>query len=181
MKNVFLILVFNIIVFTSFSQIKILINDNPINIQINDTIYIRVTDELKYTQNTTFSIKIDGIYEGQGISEFIFDKPVGTYNVVASMMYILAKNTVIVGNETTSIDDISKVDLKIYPNPTADFVTISNSKLPIKLYDLNGELVSVENDIQNTSFNEFKIDMNRFAPGVYILQSGSSRFKIVKQ
>ena len=89
----------------------------------------------------------------------------------------------------TAINDIqvSGVEIKVYPNPAQDFVTIYFSepmeKTSYLLFDLSGKLL----EQRNIEANEAKIDMRGFAGGSYILKlnhRGSQplqTFKIVKR
>jgi hypothetical protein len=89
----------------------------------------------------------------------------------------------------TAIDELREtgVEVKVYPNPTQDFVTIHLSKIMEKssylLFDLSGKLLEQKN-IEST---DAKIDMTGFAEGAYILKLNyrSSQplqtFKIVKR
>jgi hypothetical protein len=88
----------------------------------------------------------------------------------------------------TAIDEllVSDLELKVYPNPTQDFVTISLSKMPENLiysvFDLSGKLLE-NNRISNLNT---KIDMQHYSGGSYILKLKNKNqliqtFKIIKQ
>ncbi len=89
----------------------------------------------------------------------------------------------------TAIDELRKtgVEIKVYPNPTQDFVTIHFSKTMEKskysLFDLSGRLLE-QKQIKST---DARIDMTGFAKGAYILKlnfRGSQplqSFKIIKR
>ena len=88
----------------------------------------------------------------------------------------------------TAINDIqfAGVEIKVYPNPTSDYVTVHFSKILEKptylLFDYSGKLIQQKN-IEST---DAKIDMTGFASGSYILklnngQHSMQTFKIVKQ
>ena len=88
----------------------------------------------------------------------------------------------------TAINDIqvAGVEIKVYPNPTSDFVTIHFSKVMEKptylLFDLSGRLIQ-QKKIEST---DAKVDMTQFAGGSYILKVNSGQqplqtFKIVKR
>ncbi len=73
----------------------------------------------------------------------------------------------------TLIEDLSSnFKVKIYPNPTTDFINVNftenspSAKLQIKLYDFNGKMLLVK-DVKTD--NE-KIDMSKLANSVYILK-----------
>lgn len=88
----------------------------------------------------------------------------------------------------TAIDEIqvAGVEIKVYPNPTSDFVTVHFSKTVEKpiyfLFDLSGRIIEQKN-IEST---DVKIDMTSFAGGSYILKLNSGQqplqsFKIIKR
>ncbi|NOR75052.1 MAG: T9SS type A sorting domain-containing protein, partial [Draconibacterium sp.] len=81
---------------------------------------------------------------------------------------------------------IAGVEIKVYPNPTSDFVTVHFSKVMERptyfLFDLLGGIIEQKN-IEST---DVKIDMTRFAEGSYILKLSSGQkplqsFKIIKR
>lgn len=88
----------------------------------------------------------------------------------------------------TAIDKITEAgfDLKVYPNPTQDFVIVHFSKLngqpTYQLIDLNGKLI----EQQKISTTDVKINMRSFAEGAYLLklinknQNQLQTFKIIK-
>ncbi len=89
----------------------------------------------------------------------------------------------------TAIDELREtgVEVKVYPNPTQDFVTIHFSKTMEKpsylLFDLSGKLL-IQKNIEST---DAKVNMISYAEGAYILKlihRGSQplqTFKIVKR
>jgi len=88
----------------------------------------------------------------------------------------------------TAINDIqvAGVEIKVYPNPTSDFVTVHFSKVMEKptylLFDLSGRLIQ-QKKIEST---DAKVDMTQFAGGSYILKVNSGQqplqtFKIIKR
>ena len=80
----------------------------------------------------------------------------------------------------------SDINIKVYPNPASDFITIENSE------DLQKELSTELSDIQgkiylNDKFSETKkqINLEAFSPGIYFLNIKSESvtiktFKIIK-
>lgn len=86
---------------------------------------------------------------------------------------------------TVSVSDTDKENLRIYPNPTQDYVIIASSRDTIErveLYDVIGNKIK---SISEPYENEIRIDVSRFQEGVYILKcvrkNEPSYFKILKQ
>ncbi len=88
----------------------------------------------------------------------------------------------------TAIDEIqvTGLEIKVYPNPTADFVTVHFSKTPENpgylLFDLSGKLLK-QTKIAST---DTKIEMSGYAGGSYILKLNDGQqplqsFKIIKR
>ena len=89
----------------------------------------------------------------------------------------------------TAINDIQilGVEIKVYPNPTSDFVTVHFSETVEEssylLFDLSGKLLQ-QKKIEST---DAKINMTGFAEGAYILKLAHKNrqplqtFKIVKR
>jgi len=89
----------------------------------------------------------------------------------------------------TAIDEllVSDLELKVYPNPTSEFVIISSNKLYDKssysLFNLSGKLL--ENKIISAS--ETRVNLKNYASGTYLLKlqykpnQSLQTFKIVKK
>lgn len=93
-------------------------------------------------------------------------------------------NGMMVGNvnQTTAISslDLKGTQLKVYPNPAQNTVTVetgSTETVSVKLLDLMGNEVF----FSNRSGSRFDIDLTGFSSGTYILQIGMERMRIVKQ
>ncbi len=88
----------------------------------------------------------------------------------------------------TAINDIqvAGVEVKVYPNPTSDYVTVHFSNKIEKpvylLFDLSGRLIEQKN-IEST---DTRIDMSSYSGGSYILKLSIAKhplqtFKIIKR
>ncbi len=66
---------------------------------------------------------------------------------------------------TTSLSDLSSNDILLYPNPTKSIITIATSIKPLKieLYDINGKLVSENNNTET-------IDLSELSEGMYVVK-----------
>ena len=86
--------------------------------------------------------------------------------------------------EDLRIKNLKSTDLfetKIYPNPTADFITIEKSlDLKVKICNIVGELLIEENI--NSDF--YHLDIRNISPGIYIIYIGNSvhfkSYKLIK-
>jgi hypothetical protein len=76
--------------------------------------------------------------------------------------------------------------LKIFPNPTQEYINIDISDIPefenVYLYDSNGKLIQIKNDenfkIKNNN-NSVKIKLN--SPGIYFVKVKSKKSIITKK
>ena len=66
------------------------------------------------------------------------------------------------------LEDLNKVEFNIYPNPTADFVTLSSKEkiVSYQVFDMSGRLLVETNKIDK---KESKIDLSKYPKGVYLL------------
>jgi hypothetical protein len=88
----------------------------------------------------------------------------------------------------TAIDEtqVAGLEIKVYPNPTSDYVTVHFSKTPENpkylLFDLTGRLLEQKN-IEST---DVRIKLTNYSGGSYILKLNSGQqplqtFKIIKR
>ena len=67
-----------------------------------------------------------------------------------------------------------EVNIKIFPNPTSDFINIESDKdVKYDLYDINGKLL--------LNGYEKRIDISNFKNGLYLLMIKGKSIKIIKQ
>jgi hypothetical protein len=75
-------------------------------------------------------------------------------------------------NLTTHNKEIVKTeDLKIYPNPTTDYIKISDNTVKTKLYNMSGQLVLSGN---------YELDLRDIYNGMYILNIYNNRGELLK-
>ena len=78
-------------------------------------------------------------------------------------------------------NDISNFEIKAYPNPTVDLLTLSinnaivNNQI-VKVYDLNGKVILQKELIQN----ETQIDFSQFNAGVYLFNVFDKNHTLIK-
>lgn len=84
---------------------------------------------------------------------------------------------------TTGIEQQAESYLRIYPNPTTDFIQISglNGNTKIEIYNLSGKLL----EISNMQFSSNRIDIRTLPKGIYMLkvhnQNGVEIAKFIKE
>lgn len=78
---------------------------------------------------------------------------------------------IVIGNKAVSVKSNQFAEqLKIFPNPTKDFVKIISqfdNILNIKVFDMNGIMLINKN---NNKLNDIQLDISQFCSGAYILQ-----------
>jgi hypothetical protein len=85
---------------------------------------------------------------------------------------------------TTGIESARKNDLKLYPNPTNNFITIVNSEAnsTIMVIDVMGRVVKSLNNINDQNI---QLDLSDLTPGAYqVVLKGNSRIitsTVIKQ
>ena len=76
------------------------------------------------------------------------------------------------------IAEAEKESVKIYPNPTADYVFLKlNSKVKLEtaeIYDLSGKLIS------QSKITEDKLDLRSLNQGIYLLKFKNSNIQTIK-
>ena len=79
------------------------------------------------------------------------------------------------GGTLSTKENVSNNDLKIYPNPAQDFITIENGKKlsSVKIYDVSGKLVLSTNILSN------KIDVNTLTTGNYMIEVFDESNKLI--
>ena len=86
-------------------------------------------------------------------------------------------------NENTN--ELSNLNVIIYPNPTNGIVTISlpensNDTIKLDLYDVVGKKLNIDTTNQNTS-NEINIDLSNLAKGNYFIKISDGSESVVKK
>jgi hypothetical protein len=101
-----------------------------------------------------------------------------------SMLEIVTGNNSLCKDFPTGISGLNLTQLKVYPNPVSDWLTIDfdcSGEKRIELYDMTGRRIFIiEGPLQHTD-----IDMQEIKPGIYILKilagKGPVSRKIIKQ
>lgn len=113
-------------------------------------------------------------------------------NRISRRYIITPQNSPQLIHSTDSINknkSINNLDIKIYPNPIKDILTVEiftlddDTEVFINLFGINGTLIQ---NIHANSYKPFvKIDMSNYNSGLYLLQiitpNQEKQFKIIKQ
>lgn len=119
-----------------------------------------IVDEVSYIDQTT------------DISYGRFPNGVGNFQIMNPTFN--ATNSDVTGIEDTSQE---ANQMLIYPNPAQDYFTIEKEgmgNMELRIYDLNGRTL-----FQSYIGNRDQINTSGFAPGLYIVQLGNTRQKLV--
>lgn len=138
-------------------------------------IYYRTSSTGTWTLVTTFNTSI-ATWTNSG--EITLPNPSATYQIalegVGKYGYGLDVDNLIVKNGTLSTSEIDKQKniIKIYPNPTSDFVNIKSEKKisEVSIFDLTGKIINQTKEENN----DLKIPVHHLPSGTYILQIKNS-------
>ncbi|MES2588212.1 MAG: T9SS type A sorting domain-containing protein [Bacteroidota bacterium] len=195
-----LVLIFNVI-FTFSQSLIFSVNDNPItlqpneeylNIQLCDSIeLISYNDEsidtsqfnIKKRIGTTSSFEFYSNYMlNNNILEFT---EVGIYAIYILGNYyyyisiIECSTSVVKENNYFGIQELIS-----FPNPIIDNITIkfnaNKTDTPVYVFDLNGQLVYLDNENKDIGMNTIELNTSKFKEGVYLIKVGSETVKFVK-
>jgi len=137
------------------------------------------------------SIITDGL-----VSNFTFNYTIPASSTVADMHAVIvvidqatgevvnaksvALNSLTLGNETIE----QKESISIYPNPTSDFVNISNlkeGKYTISIFDMLGKLVQSYVDQEVIENQVMSFPVNKLSKGIYMINIASGTTSYSKQ
>jgi hypothetical protein len=87
---------------------------------------------------------------------------------------------------TTGIagNNINKTDVKAYPNPATDNLSVSfttqNHKEKVEIFDIQGCLVMSDKEDRSIGENVLIVDVSKLNRGIYFVHVGSNTFKFIK-
>jgi len=120
-----------------------------------------------------------GIPYGNNATETTVNDELEVYNGTA-VNFTLTGNSSNWGSDTLSTAQFQTPSMAVYPNPAADFITLSGvtSSLPLQIIDISGRIVCTALLTSEVS----KIDVSHLQSGVYTIQSGTTlKIKFVKK
>ncbi|WDF45656.1 T9SS type A sorting domain-containing protein [Chryseobacterium sp. KACC 21268] len=116
------------------------------------------------------------------VSENSFNHSIGEIYVIPNNLDDANSGTMGILYQTTlkvlGVTEAEKESVKIYPNPTADYVFLKlSSKVKLataEIYDLSGKLIS------QTKINEDRLDLRFLNHGTYLLKFKNSNIPSIK-
>jgi GH35 family endo-1,4-beta-xylanase len=125
----------------------------------NETSGISITD-----YNTAFNIDTLSVSSGS-VSFYLKESPVFIEEYIANLL---------------SENNLTSKNIKIYPNPTNGIFTVEGKNIKlIEIININGQVVYSFADFNPT--NEYQVDLNAKAKGVYFVKIQDSDFISVKK
>jgi hypothetical protein len=129
------------------------------------------------TQTVTFGVyndPADGeVYTWTGKITLASDSSDTGYNNTGNLVTI---------SNTASVSDFENLKISMYPNPSSDFINISNDNLSIKnvkIFNVIGKKVAEINVVDNKVIN---IDIQNLSKGIYIVSADNkATAKFIKQ
>lgn len=91
---------------------------------------------------------------------------------------IVTKGSTVVRDNTLAVDDISKKDLSVYPNPAKAYIKIAGLEkaTSYEIFSLDGKLIKT-----GTSNPDSEINISTLAKGTYILKFNNQSVKVIKE
>ena len=177
----------------------------PTNATVNTSIFLTATVQPINATNKTivWTVINQGttnatIYEVPGIGIFFKASASGNAQIRATIIngteieinYIKDFSIIV---KSIGIDDITTLQLNVYPNPTNGIITIrtavgagftaAQNGASIQIYDISGRIVQTQliASQRNTNENELTIDISHLQAGVYFLKIENETVKIIKE
>ncbi len=120
--------------------------------------------------NVDTIVRLDNTYNGQS-----FTIPINSYIDVVEFdpeMWLLASANITTNVGINALNNNSSI--KIYPNPTLDFVNINSTEtiVDIEVVDISGRRIEFIEEINN---KEFKLNISNFVTGIYFLRISTNQ------
>ena len=138
---------------------------------------------------TLFAGSTGGSMDGD-ISVATFNQPNGiAFNAAEDIMYITdfgSKNLRVI-TDLLGVDDrfSNSIDLKVFPNPTSDTITLnwhnSNEEYSMKVLDMTGKLLFEKTQKTTASDISLNIDVSWLASGTYLVEVNDGDQTITKK
>ena len=124
---------------------------------------------INFSTNISQGLSIGDTVKNKAEIYFDFQKPVITNHAKTAVVQFI------------SINENSKLEgqLKVYPNPAKDYITVENNSaksMLVTVTDMQGGIVKKFNLELNE--NE-QVDINELESGTYVLSSGELKYKLI--
>lgn len=129
-------------------------------------------------EGKTITVRPEPTFSGQ-IFQFIPDFKVDKVEFDPEL-WLAAKGTVIKQDIISGADDILSANVKVYPNPFVDFLTIKNTDESLNTFtiiDIQGKKV----ETGKISAGDSKVDLRHLAVGHYFLQLSGVNKEVTKE
>lgn len=136
---------------------------------------IKITYYTGSTQDYTIAASGKLYFSGSNL----LVKTSGSASNISIPTGIIKKITFISAVLATQEIGAHKDQIKLYPNPSADFITITSDKkeaLKVKIYSAEGRLV-----LNGTYQSGEAIDISSFREGFYLVQANTTTLKLIKK
>ncbi len=120
-----------------------------------------------------------GIPYGNNTTETTVNDELEVYNGTA-VNFTLTGNSSNWGSDTLSTAQFQTPSMAVYPNPAADFITLSGvtAPLPVQFFDVSGRNVFTTLVVDQMS----KLDISQLQTGIYFIQVGTNvKMKFIKK
>jgi len=142
--------------------------------------YAQTTIKITYYTGSTqdYTIAASGKLYFSGSNLLV--KTLGSASNISIPTGIIKKITFTSAVLATQEIGAHKDQIKLYPNPSADFITITSDKkealLKVKIYSAEGRLV-----LNGTYQSGEAIDISSFREGFYVVQANTTTLKLIKK
>lgn len=119
--------------------------------------------------------RLDSIYSGHSLSPGGFDLDMISDFGLARTIYIYSNDE----GEINTVNNLQAFNLTIYPNPTAQFITIETDNFDTKqilIFDMMGKVV----DNQITLDKKYIYDIRELPAGMYMVSVATSKGSVIK-
>jgi len=144
---------------------------NPIITQTNDTLFANLqANEVVSWSNS------NGVIAG-ATGNYYVPTQTGNYFLQSQDSMGCAATSAPFNFIVTSLSNVKNELVKIYPNPTSNFVTVTNGlNKQLQITNLSGQILFTKTKANATEI----IDLTSFAKGIYFVKVGNNVTKIIK-
>lgn len=155
--------------------------ENITKLSIDNYQFQNYSLSISVSQNENFSVflidnYLDEIIEIEESLEYQFEVDLSINETIIPERFLLKTSPV-----TLNIEQKSKNNISVYPNPVEDYFTIKTHEpydnLSIKIYNNIGQLI----DQKNLKKDSAKVNISNYQAGVYSIEITTDKFKTTKK